>query len=98
MSSCYNDACCKAFYIPFPWTRECLVKVIEIEDLVTFWRGVDAKVVEVRITTELYLDTCDRCCCQVTCHDDRCSAQKSKRRGGHPFKANRHEMCQPHSV
>src|SRR5438874_1367693 len=53
----YYNACGKAFDVPFPWARERLVKVIEIEDLMPFWCGKDAEVVEVRITTHLYLDS-----------------------------------------
>src|SRR5437588_10476357 len=39
----YHNACGQAFDVPFPWAWERLVKVIEIEDLVSFWCGKDAE-------------------------------------------------------
>src|SRR5438270_13100837 len=87
-----NDASGKSLDIPFPGTRQCLVKIIHIEDLIAFWRGVDAKVAEMRISTVLYLESGDRSCSQVLCHNDRRAAQKGKRRGGHPCIAQRHKM------
>src|SRR6266516_2799841 len=85
--SCNDDACGQAFDVPFPWTWERLIKVIEIENLVPFWGGKDAKVVQVRITTQLYTYPRDRSGCQVSCHHDRRSTQKCKRRGRHALKA-----------
>jgi hypothetical protein len=55
-SSRNDDACGKPLDVPLPWTWERLVKVIEIEDLVSFWCCVDSEVVEVRITAELDAD------------------------------------------
>src|SRR5215467_7189686 len=89
-----NYARGKPLDIPLPGTRERLVKVIHIEDLIAFWGGVDAKVAEMRIATNLRADAGDRSRSQVLCHDDRRTTQKGKRRGGHPLKAKRHEMCQ----
>ena len=54
-SSRDDDACSKPLDVPLPWTRERLVKVVHIEDLVAFGRGVDTEVAEVGIAAHLHL-------------------------------------------
>src|SRR6266700_184030 len=93
-----NNAGGKSLDIPFPGTGERLVKVIHIEDLIAFRGGVDAKVVEMRVATDLHLDPSDRSCSHILRHDDRRPAQKGKRRGCHALIAKRHEMCQAGAV
>ena len=56
LSTSDDHAGCQSFDIPFPGPFEGLIEVVHIEDLPALRGGKDAKVAQMRITTELRLD------------------------------------------
>ena len=43
----------EAFEIPLPWRRQCLVKIIDVEDQIALWRSKEAKVEQMAVATGL---------------------------------------------
>jgi hypothetical protein len=58
----------KTLDIPLPGRRECLVKVIDIEDQIPLWRPKEAKVEQMAISTGLDPYAADRSRRQVSRH------------------------------
>src|SRR5260370_160006 len=81
--------------VRLPRTWERLVKVLHIEVLVAFGRGVDAEVAWAGIATHLHLQARHGSCSAIARHHDYRSAQKAERGGAHPPVAKRHELRQP---
>ena len=84
----------KAFDIPLPWTNGCLVEVVDVEEQAALRRGVQPKVGQMGVTTDLRLNARRRCCGQVFGHHDRGSSEESERGHAHPRMPNRNEVWQ----
>ncbi len=67
------------FDIPFPVTPKRLIKVIEVEDELTFRRRKQPEIVEMRVATGLYEQGCGRRASQIAGHHRRRATQEGKR-------------------
>src|SRR3984893_7592747 len=70
--------------VPFPGAGMRLVEVVQVENQVSFRRGVEPEVAQVGVTTDHRLDTRPRQTGKILSHERRSAAQKSVRRRQHP--------------
>jgi len=92
------ETCAQALYVPFPWTRERLVEVVDVENQDPFGRSKAAKVRQVAIAARLYVDPRYSGSRQVSRLNDRCTTIERERRYGHPLILNGNQTRNPISV
>ena len=69
----------QAFEVPLPGSGKRLVKIVNVEVEVSFGRGKDTEVPEVRVATSLDPHADVRSGSKIVCHDGCCAAQKRER-------------------
>ena len=89
----------QALDIPFPWPRQRLVEVVDVEDEVSFWRCEQTEVAQVRVAAQLDVQAGMRLPGQVGRHDERSAAKEGERRGQHSAVSDgQQQLTDPRSV
>jgi hypothetical protein len=82
-------------HVPFPWTGQCFVEVVDVEHQVPLRRGEDAEVAEVSVPAGLDVQARTRSRGQIGRHDQCRTPVEGERRDQHPAVTNGHEFLDP---
>src|ERR1700731_2601678 len=74
-----HDAGSQSFHIPFPRRVQGFVKVVDVEDELSFRRTESAKVADVAIATRLHAYSGFRRPCEIRCHQGSRAAKECER-------------------
>ena len=88
----HHEACREPFEVPFERALEGLVEVVDVEDLGSLRRGIQAEVGQVRIAAQLDEDPARRPGRQVGRHRQGGTAIEGERRHRHPPVAHRDQL------
>ena len=76
-------------------SRQCFVKIVDIENGRTFGGSISAEIGEVAVPANLQAETGDRSGSKIASHYRRRTTQKSKCVGFHPRVAHRQQLGEP---
>jgi len=89
------EACREPFEIPFPWSRESLIEIVNVENDPALRRGESSKIHQVAVSAGLHVESCERRVSQILRHNRRSAAEKRKWRLKHPSVPDRQELLHP---
>jgi hypothetical protein len=83
---------CQSFDIPFPWSWEGFIEIVDIKYNMPFRGSKPSKIHEMAITTGLHANPGGRRAGQIVCHDRGGATIKSERRLYHTSVPDREKL------
>jgi hypothetical protein len=84
--------------VPFPWRRQCLVEIVDVENQPALRGGKTAEIHQMAVAAHLYVDAADRRAGQIGRHDTRGPAVKGEWGLQHAAIAQRHQIRLPSHI
>src|SRR5277367_6715856 len=75
-----HEACAESFYVPLPWTPDCFVEIIDVDNEVAFRSGKSAKIKDMAIAADLNANRRAGKAIEIVGHQCCRTAIKSERR------------------